>query len=150
MQPTSKTAWQMIAAYFRDFRVLRETRGEYWGIQIVNFLDCTFYFAMLTIATVFLSEDLGLNDKHAGYSVAIFTSATTLMLLLSGLYTDRLGIKKSLYVSMAAMWLVLGVWAFIGCLAAVLIPGSLTQGVRWKVEPSRYNRIAVAQTQAPL
>ena len=103
MQPTSKTAWQMIVAYFRDFRVLRETRREYWGIQIVNFLDCTFLFAMLTIATVFLSEDLGLSDKHAGYSVAIFTSATTLMLLLSGLYTDWLGIKKSLHISMAAM-----------------------------------------------
>ncbi|HRY68870.1 MAG TPA: MFS transporter [Phycisphaerae bacterium] len=105
MQPTAaKTAGQMIVAYFRDFGVLRETRREYWGIQIVNFLDCTFYFAMLTIATVFLSEDLGLNDKHAGYSVAIFTSATTLMLLVSGLYTDWLGIRKSLYFSLAAMW----------------------------------------------
>jgi len=104
MQPTAaKTAGQMIVAYFRDFRVLRETRREYWGIQIINFLDCTFYFAMLTIATVFLSEDLGLNDKHAGYSVAVFTSATTLMLLVSGLYTDWLGIKKSLHFSMAAM-----------------------------------------------
>jgi len=93
----------MIVAYFRDFGVLKETRKEYWGIQIVNFLDCTFYFAMLTIATVFLSEDLGLNDRLAGYSTALFTSATTLMLLWSGLYTDWFGIKKSLNISMAAM-----------------------------------------------
>ena len=34
--------------------MLRETRKEYWGIQIVNFLDCTFYFAMLTIARFFV------------------------------------------------------------------------------------------------
>ena len=104
MQPTAaKSAREMIEAYFRDFGVLKETRREYWGIQIVNFLDCTFYFAMLTIATLFLSKDLGLDDKYAGFSVATFTSTTTLMLLVSGLCTDWLGIKKSLRLSLAAM-----------------------------------------------
>jgi hypothetical protein len=73
----------MIVGYFRDFGVLRETRLEYWGIQIVNFLDCTFYFAMLTIATLFLSTDLKMSDEDAGYAVALFTSATTLMLTVS-------------------------------------------------------------------
>lgn len=100
---TKQSAGAMIIAYFRDFKVLKETRREYWGIQIINFLDCAFYFAMLTIATVFLSEDLGLSDKQAGYTTAIFTSATTLMLLFSGLCTDWLGIKKSLHVSMSAL-----------------------------------------------
>ena len=38
----SQSAWQLILAYFRDFGVLRETRKEYWGIQVINFLDCTF------------------------------------------------------------------------------------------------------------
>jgi predicted MFS family arabinose efflux permease len=105
MQPTTapRSAGQIIVDYFRDFGVLAETRKEYWGIQIINFLDCTFYFAMLTIATVFLSEDLGLNDKEAGYATAVFTSATTLMLLVSGLCTDWLGIKRSLALSMTAM-----------------------------------------------
>jgi MFS family permease len=98
-----KTAGEMIVAYFRDFGVLKETRLEYWGIQLVNFLDCTFYFALLTIATVFLSEDLGLNDRSAGYATALFTSATSLMLFVSGLYTDWLGIRKSLTISMIAM-----------------------------------------------
>lgn len=98
-----KSAGDLMVAYFRDFGVLKETRKEYWGIQIINFLDCTFYFALLTIATVFLSEDLGLNDKQAGYATAIFTSATSLMLTVSGLYTDWLGIKKSLALSMVAM-----------------------------------------------
>ncbi len=103
-QPANtKSPGQAIVAYFKDFSVLKETGTEYWGIQIVNFLDCTFYFAMLTIATVFLSEDLGLNDKQAGYSTALFTSATSLMLFVSGLCTDWLGIKKSLNLSMAAM-----------------------------------------------
>jgi hypothetical protein len=93
----------MIVSYFKDFGVLKETRKEYWGIQLVNFLDCTFYFALLTIATIFLSEDLGLNDRWAGYSTALFTSATSLMLFVSGMYTDWLGIRKSLNLSMVAM-----------------------------------------------
>lgn len=101
--PQTKSAWEMMVAYFRDFGVLRETRKAYWGIQLINILDCTIYFALLNNATVFLSEDLGLNDKQAGYSVAMFTSATSLLLFVSGLYTDWLGIRKSLKISMACM-----------------------------------------------
>ncbi len=105
MQPQSpsKSAGQLILDYFRDFGVLKETRKEYWGIQIVNFLDCTFYFALLTISTLFLSHDLGLNDEQAGYSTALFTSAVSLLLFVSGMFTDWLGIRKSLNFSMLAM-----------------------------------------------
>ncbi len=124
MEASNKSAGAMIAAYFRDFRVLKETRQEYWGIQIINFLDCAFYFAMLTIATVFLSEDLGLSDKQAGYTTAIFTSATTLMLLFSGLCTDWLGIKKSLHISMSAM-LVLR----LGMVVVGLVPALPHRGI---------------------
>jgi len=86
----------MIVGYFKDFGVLRETRAEFWGIQIVNFLDNTAYFALLTIASVFLSEDLGLSDRAAGYTITVYTSATSLMLLFSGMTTDWLGIRRSL------------------------------------------------------
>lgn len=99
----SKSVAEMIRAYFRDFRVLKETRAEFWGIQVVNFLDCTWYFAMLTVASLFFSEDLGMDDKHAGYCIAWFTSATSLMLLVAGACTDWLGIRKSLNLSMLAM-----------------------------------------------
>lgn len=99
----ARSPGELIIGYFKDFGVLKETRREYWGIQIVNFLDCTFYFAMLTIVSVFLSEDLGLDDKRAGYAVTLFTSATSLMLFVSGMCTDWLGIRKSLNVSMVAM-----------------------------------------------
>lgn len=99
----ARSPGELIVGYFKDFGVLKETRREYWGIQIVNFLDCTFYFAMLTIVSVFLSEDLGLDDKRAGYVVTLFTSATSLMLFVAGMCTDWLGIRKSLNISMVAM-----------------------------------------------
>jgi MFS family permease len=90
----------MIIGYFKDFGVLRETRKEYWGIQLINFLDCTAYFALLTIASVFLSDDLGLSDRAAGYSITAFTSAVSILLFFSGMATDWLGIRRSLDFSL--------------------------------------------------
>ena len=98
-----RSAIDSMVGYFRDFGILKETRSEYWGIQLVNLLDCTAYFAMLTIAAVFLSDDLGLSDEHAGYTITVFTSATSLLLLVSGMYTDWLGIRRSVDVSMGAL-----------------------------------------------
>jgi MFS family permease len=96
----NKSAGQMILDYFREFKILKETPREYWGIQIINFLDCTAYFALLNIVTIFLSDQIGLDDNNAGYIVTLFTSLTTILLLFSGLATDSLGIRKSLWLAM--------------------------------------------------
>ncbi len=124
-QPTrSRSASTLIGDYFRDFGVLRETRSEYWGIQVVNFLDCTFYFAMLTIASLFLSQDLGMSDVSAGYTITIFTSATTLMLTVSGMICDSLGIRTSLRLSMIAMLILRA-----AVVAVALLPGLPHRGL---------------------
>ena len=36
-----------IVEYFRNFGVLKETRSEYWGMQVINFIDHTIFFAMI-------------------------------------------------------------------------------------------------------
>lgn len=92
-----------IVDYFKGFAVLRETRMEYWGLQVINFLDMTAYFALYGIVVVFLSEDFGFSDVDAGYVYTIFTLATTVCLWFSGLFTDWLGIRKTIYVSMILM-----------------------------------------------
>jgi MFS family permease len=120
----SKSAAQFIVDYFKDFGVLRETGLEYWGIQIINFLDCTFYFAMLTIASVFLSDDLGLSDVWAGRSIALFTSTTTLMLFASGMITDWLGIRKSMNISMIGLFVLR-----LAMVAVALVPGLPHRGI---------------------
>lgn len=91
---------ELLVNYFKNFGVLKETRFEYWGIQIVNLLDSTAYFSLLTIASVFLSEDLGFDDRAAGYTITVFTAATSLMLLFSGMLTDWLGIRRSLNITL--------------------------------------------------
>ena len=109
-----KTAGQMIVGYFKDFGVLKETCREYWGIQIINFLDCTAYFAMLTIATLYLSDDLKVSDVHAGYIVAGFTSAVTLLLTFSGTITDWLGIRKALRFTMVGQLVLRAAMVVVG------------------------------------
>jgi hypothetical protein len=119
-----KTAGEMMIQYFRDFGVLKETRREYWGIQIVNFLDSTFYFAMLTIASLFLSHDLGMSDQTAGRTIAAFTSATTILLTVSGLVCDWLGIRVGLRLSMWAMLVLRAAMVGVG-----LMPGLPHRGL---------------------
>ena len=90
-----KSLGDLVVGYFRDFKVLKETRGEYWGMQVINFLDCTVFFAVLTITVIFLSDNFGFSDKQAGYVITIFGSTTTICLLFSGMFTDWLGIRRS-------------------------------------------------------
>ncbi len=98
-----KSFGDQVTGYFRDFSVLKETRMEYWGIQAINVLDSTVFFAVLTIAVVLLSEDFGFSDVKAGYVVTVYGSTTTICLLLSGMVTDWLGIRKSFYIAMIGL-----------------------------------------------
>ncbi|MBK9129298.1 MAG: MFS transporter [Phycisphaerales bacterium] len=117
-----------LIAYLKDFRVLRETRIEYWALQIVNFLDCTIFFAMLNIATVMLSDDFGFSDKQAGWVLTAFSSGTTICLLFSGLVTDWLGIRVSMYVAMGAMLLLRVVVVWVGLDHSVPFRGTIVTG----------------------
>jgi hypothetical protein len=63
MSSTQKEGF--IKGYFKGFAVLKETKREYWGLQIVNFLDMTAYFALYGIVVIFLSEDFGFSDVDA-------------------------------------------------------------------------------------
>ncbi len=101
-----------IVKYFKDFKVLKETRREYWGLQAINMVDCLAYFAMFNIAVVSLSNDFGFNDVDAGLIYTLFASLTTIMLFVSGALTDWLGIRRALYVAVFGMLLLrLGVVA---------------------------------------
>lgn len=106
-----------VLEYFRAFKILKDNPVEYWGIQAINFVDSAAYFALLTIVTLFLSDDLGFTDENAGYVVTVFTSAVTILLLVAGLITDWLGIRRSLYLSFGAKTLVslgIGALPFVG------------------------------------
>ena len=97
-----------VVEYFRNFGVLRETRSEYWGMQVINFIDHTIFFALITIGVIFFSdsrEAMGweMTDQRAGLIFTIFGSGTTICLFFSGLVSDWLGIRRSMLVNQLAM-----------------------------------------------
>ncbi|MBT5119252.1 MAG: MFS transporter, partial [Planctomycetes bacterium] len=110
-----------VKKYFQDFKVLKETKREYWGLQLVNILDCLAYFAMFNIATVTLSQDFGFSDEMAGWIYALFSGLTTIFLFFSGVFTDWLGIKKALIVAMLGLVL---------CRAGVVVAEQLDEPIR--------------------
>jgi POT family proton-dependent oligopeptide transporter len=108
-----------LARYFKDFGVLRETRGEYWGIQAITFLDMMMFFAIGTIAVIMFTDDFGINDISAGYLYTYYSMGYTLMLAtFAGAVTDWLGIRKSMIVINIGYMITRA-----GVLAAALMPG---------------------------
>ena len=126
---------QAVLGYFRSFRVLRETGREYWGIQIVNFLDCAAYFALLDIASVFLSHDIGLSDKTAGYSLSLYTVATTVFLFFAGTLTDWLGIRVSTQISLLAQGSLRLALAVVGLVPSLPHRGWIATGLLFAMAP---------------
>ena len=94
-----------VIKYFKDFKVLKKTKREYWWLQVINMLDCIAYFAMFNIATVTLSRDFGFTDVGAGWVYAWFSGTTTIFLFFSGVMTDWLGIKRALYIAVLGLLL---------------------------------------------
>jgi len=99
-----ETKGNFVVEYFKSFRVLKETRGEYWGMQVINFIDHTILFAVYTIAVLFFSAGtdeygFGMSDEVAGYVYTVFGSLATICLFFSGLVSDWLGIRKSMFVN---------------------------------------------------
>ena len=114
---------ESVRKYFRDFKVLRETRSEYWGMQIINFLDSTAFFSVLTMSVVLLSSDMGFSDQEAGYVVTLYGATTTICLFFSGMVSDWLGIRLSLHVAMVGQGLTRA-----AVVAAALMPGLTNRG----------------------
>ncbi len=105
---SDKKSGNFVVEYFRSFGALKETRAEYWGMQVINFIDHTILFAVYTIAVLFFSAGtdqygFGMDDEKAGYIYTIFGSLTTICLFFSGLVSDWLGIRRSMYVNQGVL-----------------------------------------------
>lgn len=88
-----------VGRYFRQFSVLRTLKRDYWGIQIINFMDNLFAFAFGTVSTIFMSKTLGFSDVGAGVAISWLGIVTSVFLFASGFIVDRVGLRKSLLVS---------------------------------------------------
>ena len=94
------SAWDGIRNYFKSFAVLKDNSPSYWGVQAVNFLDCTAYFSMISIASLFLVQNIGLDEVTSGYTITAYGMLVSITLFAAGFITDKLGVRKSLFVAM--------------------------------------------------
>ncbi len=108
-----------IVAYFADFKVLRDNPKEFWGVQAINFLDCTAYFAMLSVAVLYLRTDLGFDLKSSGYVMTAFTSLITISMLFSGVVGDVMGVRRSLWLSMGLKTVISAALAALGLVHSI-------------------------------
>ena len=93
-------SWSMIADYFHSFKLLKDNSNAYWGVQAVNLLDSIAYFSMISIASLFLVQNIGLSEVNSGYTITAYGTLVTITLFGAGFVTDSLGVRKSLLMAM--------------------------------------------------
>jgi POT family proton-dependent oligopeptide transporter len=90
----------MIREYFQSFKLLRDNSRAYWGVQAVNVLDAIAYFSMISIASLFLVQNIGLSEIASGYTITAYGTLVTITLFGAGFVTDLIGVRKSLLIAM--------------------------------------------------
>ena len=94
-----QSSGDMVVAYFRDFKVLKETRSEYWGVQIPSYGHATCVTSILAIIVLSIGELLwsprlyeytaaiapkGQEGTYLGLSMIPYFLAKTTASVLSG------------------------------------------------------------------
>ena len=96
--------WKTVKEYFSEFAILKNTPREFWIMNLViNFFEMLAYFSFITVLTLFLTDNIGLDDQTAGTVMAGFTLLLTIIIFFSGTIIDSIGVKKALFISMAML-----------------------------------------------
>lgn len=82
------------------FRILIKASKGFWLVNVVNFGDGIAYFGILTLLTLFLDRDIGFSDQMTGISVSVFTGLVTLFMLGGGFISDKLGVRRTLTLTL--------------------------------------------------
>ena len=107
---TEKQTSGLVAAVKKSLRELTETFGAFlkapralWGVNIPYVFEGLVYFGILTVLGKFCSENVALNDIHAGWVYGGVTGGITFAMLLFGGVSDKIGVRLSLALSLAVM-----------------------------------------------
>ena len=93
-----------VKEYFAEFKILKKTPPEFWNLNLViNFFEMLAYFMFITVISLYLTENIGLDDEWSQNLVGLFTTLITIIIFFSGVFIDWLGIKAALFLSMAIL-----------------------------------------------
>lgn len=98
-QSASKAVPNPITELVQSFRALRGAPAAFWHTNMAYWLDGVAYFGMLTLLTLFFHDVAGLSDDTGHKLVSIYAGLISGTMLLFGPLTDRLGVRRSLIVS---------------------------------------------------
>ncbi len=107
MDNNKKTATEAIKESFDE--LIQSTKAfvnapkALWGVNLPYILEGLVYFGILTILGKYCSENIGMSDTYAGYVYSAVTGGITLSMLFLGGYSDKIGIRQSLALSLLFM-----------------------------------------------
>ncbi|MCR4784842.1 MAG: MFS transporter [bacterium] len=90
---------------WETLKVLFVASRAFWIVNMVSFGDGIAYFGILTLLTRYLGTDLGMGVSMAGVAVSCFTGLVTLSMLGGGWVADKLGVRRTLILSLAVILL---------------------------------------------
>ena len=103
-----------------SFKALKGAPPAFWHTNLAYWLDGVSYFGMLTLLTMFFHDIAGMSDDVGHKLVSVYTGLITGSMLVFGPISDKLGVRRSLIVSV--------VLYIVGRAALPLLPGFLEPG----------------------
>ncbi|MEG1260881.1 MAG: MFS transporter [Akkermansia sp.] len=96
---------------FSEFKILGTISKDFWLTNGIQFFEGLSYFSLITIFTLYLTDNCGFSDIASGAWVSIFTLYVTAFVLAVGSICDVIGIKKSFYIGLGLLLISrLGLW----------------------------------------
>jgi MFS family permease len=84
-----------------SFRELKGAPRGFWYTNYIYWLDGVAYFGMLTLLAMYFHDILGMSDDTGHKIVSAYMALITGFMLIFGPVSDKLGVRKSLLVSVA-------------------------------------------------
>lgn len=84
-----------------SFRALKGAPKGFWYTNYIYWLDGVAYFGMLTLLAMYFHDILGMTDETGHKIVSAYMALITGFMLIFGPISDKLGVRKSLLVSVA-------------------------------------------------
>ncbi len=132
--------FSVVSNAIRPFFDLAKAPRAIWYVVLAFVLDSTAYFGMLTLMTIYLSQDLGWGDAYAATTVSLFTMLVTLAMLGIGSVAESFGLRRAILfglavavvgrtlyclapgVPVAAPWLIIGGLLLVAGSSGILQP----------------------------
>jgi MFS family permease len=113
------------ATLLSKFTVLSGAVRELWIVFGAKLLTILAYQVMNLTLVLWLSSDLGFDDKQAGYVVMVWSSLMTLFTVLVGSFVDAVGLRKAFLLGLSICFCSRGMLTFLTGRWVALVCGLL-------------------------